>query len=154
MCGKNVSSSDGRCNLAGITPACAGKTTFLTKIVMLAQDHTRVCGKNVPNINLSAAIEGSPSRVREKHERYLTNRDLSGITPACAGKTGQSSYRPLCQQDHTRVCGKNGEARMTKLKLLGSHPRVREKLLTFFKAPTDTRITPACAGKTLLPTER
>ena len=30
----------------GITPACAGKTTFSVVLVCLTRDHPRVCGKN------------------------------------------------------------------------------------------------------------
>ena len=47
------------------------------------------------------------------------------------------------------MCGKNLSETITELEPSGSPPRVREKLCKKFKIYFKTRITPACAGKTL-----
>ena len=91
---------------------------------------------------------GSHPRVREKHERYLTNRDLSGITPASAGKTTIHGSILIIFQYHPRVCGKNCLAPPLELSRIGSHPRKREKPFRCSIPYGATGITPACAGKT------
>ena len=48
------------------------------------------------------------------------------------------------------MCGKNRYILCSSTKTLESPPRVREKLLSKKFALTYIRITPACAGKTLL----
>ena len=73
-----------------------------------AQDHTRMCGKNVGYTESYACGLGSHPRVREKLEFLRCQLALL--------------------KDHTRVCGKNS-ARLEPLHPeTGSHPRVREKL--------------------------
>ena len=52
-------------------------------------------------------------------------------------------------EDHPRVCGKNFFAFTIALKVRGSPPRVREKLIIFHPRFKFFGITPACAGKTL-----
>ena len=46
------------------------------------------------------------------------------------------------------MCGKNDKQANTNAVLAGSPPRVREKLISLKEIGEDTRITPACAGKT------
>ena len=97
---------------------------------------------------LQAGESGSPPRVREKLNRQGSGLEMSGITPACAGKTHPSIKRQQDFKDHPRVCGKNFQIRMLKIAREGSPPRVREKrdLLTY--KLEGWGITPACAGKT------
>ena len=54
------------------------------------------------------------------------------------------------QRDHPRVCGKNSTLSVLLKKVLGSPPRVREKLSPTLAHSIKSRITPACAGKTLV----
>ena len=70
------------------------------------------------------------------------------ITPACAGKTHSVGALVHGLQDHPRVCGENVAPPVFLCRARGSPPRVRGKLDYFLFAPTLTRITPACAGKT------
>ena len=71
----------------GITPACAGKTSYGIRSVSFNRDHPRVCGENLrPPMSAPARI-GSPPRVRGKQAESFTGITLSRITPACAGKT-------------------------------------------------------------------
>ena len=74
-----------------ITPACAGRTSFIELAVQLLQDHPRVCGKNpLPQI-ATEAYAGSPPRVREELRTIPIGAVLKGITPACAGRTVKKS---------------------------------------------------------------
>ena len=49
------------------------------------------------------------------------------------------------------MCGKNGYRQLTVKGRSGSPPRVREKLQLLIHWFVNTRITPACAGKTITP---
>ena len=94
--------------IEGITPACAGKTSFKRPMNVLDRDHPRVCGKNFLTKWLSTATVGSPPRVREKPVYLEQDQKYLRITPACAGKTSLPVIRYNIARDHPRVCGKNG----------------------------------------------
>ena len=133
----------------GITPACAGKTKVKLLTMLGHRDHPRVCGKNCVLPLQTSLVSGSPPRVREKHNNYIEEMVKDRITPACAGKTDRSVSCTMRSRDHPRVCGKNLSALLRFSKSAGSPPRVREKLQTQSATLTASRITPACAGKTL-----
>ena len=130
-----------------ITPACAGKSCRLPKSSRHFWDHPRVCGeKNA----LPAAFlvgEGSPPRVRGKDYQAIQNKQVGGITPACAGKSCFHLLFVESWEDHPRVCGEKKKMNMRKDKRMGSPPRVRGKGAGFSFVPLILRITPACAGK-------
>ena len=109
-----------------------------------------MCGKNVSDGVTVTFPAGSPPRVREKLNQIVANGIASRITPACAGKTMEIIERFAILQDHPRVCGKNIKVPLIIFPFLGSPPRVREKPLKVFNQQCSLRITPACAGKTLL----
>ena len=111
-----------------ITPACAGKT----------REQNRAVRERI----------GSPPRVREKLWNIGFGSLELGITPACAGKTCRFCSYIQYQGEHPRVCGKNFRKALESLGLLGSPPRVREKLFIRSISSRSRRITPACAGKT------
>ena len=90
-----------------ITPACAGKTNTRTNKTIISWDHPRVCGKNKTSQITKASRMGSPPRVREKLAVACVQSFATGITPACAGKTGESCLNAIENEDHPRVCGKN-----------------------------------------------
>ena len=93
-------------------------------------------------------IQGSPPRVREKLTSAEFGDIRTRITPACAGKTTTKLSPCLRKRDHPRVCGKNALIVDEPKRLLGSPPRVREKLLKSSPDRLSSGITPACAGKT------
>ena len=108
-----------------------------------------MCGKNNVIIDQTFNELGSPPRVREKrHCQNIVDRQ-HGITPACAGKTTLLLLAVFIAWDHPRVCGKNFYPFGRCSETLGSPPRVREKLAQKIKVTKLTRITPACAGKTI-----
>ena len=78
-----------------ITPAYAGKSrrVFYTKTCI--RDHPRVCGEKEIAFKTTGYHIGSPPRMRGKVVQFLKKIELSGITPAYAGKScrNQSHFR-------------------------------------------------------------
>ena len=111
-----------------------------------------MCGKNErPLLNCLIERE-SPPRVREKPPLRSVCVLTLRITPACAGKTQMGTLYIYYNWDHPRVCGKNPKELNKGRLLMGSPPRVREKLFLGAELPKRYGITPACAGKTWLMT--
>ena len=108
-----------------------------------------MCGKDEHNEHNHIQIIGSPPRVRERPFHVVIVNGFNGITPACAGKTLNFQNQSLRNGDHPRVCGKDLHKNQLFYLLLGSPPRVRERLRECLSRIIETRITPACAGKTL-----
>ena len=71
------------------------------------------------------------------------------ITPACAGKTRRVASVPPEKRDHPRVCGENPWFGIDGNNQTGSPPRVRGKPVSPATSRRRSRITPACAGKTI-----
>ena len=71
----------------GITPACAGKSPPESDFAGHRWDHPRVCGEKAIIDALKRIGAGSPPRMRGKASRVVRAFSLSGITPACAGKS-------------------------------------------------------------------
>ena len=93
--------------IAGITPACAGRTLLKTSAAPQPRDHPRVCGKNSNHSLWAFTFSGSPPRVREEPFRLSPFAIFSRITPACAGRTPSLCISYCRLRDHPRVCGKN-----------------------------------------------
>ena len=92
-------------NSAGITPACAGKSTIPVAGFPTGGDHPRVCGEKSKRVNSTKRIEGSPPRVRGKAGLPFSSCSKIGITPACAGKSTAGVPVRRRSRDHPRVCG-------------------------------------------------
>ena len=91
----------------------------------------------------------SPPRMRGKDGVNDSAQAVTGITPACAGKSTTSHILNFTSQDHPRVCGeKHGQTAKSRL-IQGSPPRVRGKGAEFERWKEELRITPACAGKSV-----
>ena len=133
---------------AGITPACAGKTSCSPCVTNAFEDHPRVCGENRLKRLPTGSGTGSPPRVRGKPHRGDDHRGSDGITPACAGKTQEKQDRSAQSEDHPRVCGENAGCGRSLQRVVGSPPRVRGKRGLVPLSLDTLRITPACAGKT------
>ena len=134
---------------AGITPACAGKSTKQEKHRDKAKDHPRVCGEKPCRCRYPVQPSGSPPRVRGKVQRRPAGIRPPGITPACAGKRGCDHQRQNRARDHPRVCGEKRRIVVHSAQSVGSPPRVRGKDSLFLLCPVSRGITPACAGKRL-----
>ena len=133
-----------------ITPACAGITHAIFKTQFFVEDHPRVCGNYGCGCGCGCGCGGSPPRVRELHDKKLIHKQCIRITPACAGITGFFDFFCNIFQDHPRVCGNYGFGHILEGLRAGSPPRVRELLYATSCDFQNPRITPACAGITLL----
>ena len=91
----------------GITPACAGKSSWTEAGRRQGGDHPRVCGEKAGSVIAFFGRTGSPPRVRGKV--------FGGIA------VWQQS------EDHPRVCGEKSRPLYVCEPFLGSPPRVRGK---------------------------
>ena len=111
-----------------------------------------MCGEKHPQLLDLARRGGSPPRVRGKDRNFSVSGVSIGITPACAGKSSGTARCRAKTQDHPRVCGEKAPTKCGVKKPLGSPPRVRGKVVDDYQQDFRTRITPACAGKSLIST--
>ena len=134
----------------GITPACAGRSSRRMTSSAAGLDHPRVCGEKhytrIEGIN----IIGSPPRVRGEAQYVVQWSSPSGITPACAGRS-RGTYPLSCAVlDHPRVCGEKSPSPCILGIDVGSPPRVRGEEGIGYACQAFVRITPACAGRSIL----
>ena len=134
----------------GITPACAGKSCDLCQSAAQARDHPRVCGEKFSSMWRRYIVSGSPPRVRGKAVWKDIKQAEAGITPACAGKSAFPEFEGNAVRDHPRVCGEKTFTVKNVPGAEGSPPRVRGKAMMPTNALIVRRITPACAGKSLV----
>ncbi len=87
--------------------------------------------------------------MRGKLGRGYIDMTAGGITPACAGKTSMQKNSFPQKRDHPRVCGENDGYVEKASAAQGSPPRVRGKPCGTIGGMPASRITPACAGKTV-----
>ena len=130
-----------------ITPADAGKTVVNALIVSRSWDHPRGCGENVSVYPSAARTSGSPPRMRGKRNQTQRVYRRRRITPADAGKTQFLMLAPRRDQDHPRGCGENDDGDISRLRDIGSPPRMRGKPSIDKTFRVAKRITPADAGK-------
>ena len=116
------------------TPACAGKTYDREEKTVRRRKHPRLRGEDSP--------------------KHLRRRPAMRNTPACAGKTYGSRRLRSGLWKHPRL---RGEDRcLLKTFHLGREtpPLARGRLAARRKSAAICRNTPACAGKTILPSLR
>ena len=106
-----------------------------------------MCGEKRAGSWTYQNTQGSPPRVRGKVGFFGRPARLTGITPACAGKSDVRFSRLLVLRDHPRVCGEKSLPTLNHADLRGSPPRVRGKVCIALAIGYTARITPACAGK-------
>ena len=102
--------------------------------------------------DVDAKCRGSPPHARGRHIDALVLDDKVRITPACAGKTPPARRSRIPQRDHPRMRGEDLRRRNRSPFINGSPPHARGRPSTIFRRRQTYRITPACAGKTLLAT--
>ena len=133
-----------------ITPACAGNTEKDTTQRRVREDHPRMCGKYWFIMAKSIKTTGSPPHVREI-QTFLSGRTFAyRITPACAGNTGTIQGVTIEGEDHPRMCGKYCVVPNLCWFQQGSPPHVREIRKEMPRKTNLSRITPACAGNTII----
>ncbi len=76
-------------NKIRITPAYAGKSTSYTVLTKTYRDHPRLCGEKYLLCGLFNVLRGSPPPMRGKVQSLAVCFNITGITPAYAGKRKQ-----------------------------------------------------------------
>ena len=107
----------------------------------------RVCGEKSRVCPRSDPGTESPPRMRGKGSFVLLLGELIRITPACAGKSNRVLLRCRCTWDHPRTCGEKLYCWANLLKMKGSPPRMRGKVVPLTNLQSQAGITPAYAGK-------
>ena len=110
-----------------ITPACAGRSSAVSRSLKTSGDHPRVCGEKDLEPGYDLESIGSPPRVRGEDCFVVIPVDYLRITPACAGRSARLLRDVFCY--------------------IGSPPRVRGEGSLSCARATILRITPACAGR-------
>ena len=131
-----------------ITPACAGKTSAISFLLLSRKDHPRLRRENADFDFSIFKFVGSPPLAQGKLKRIPYSARSSGITPACAGKTHQDNIFLLLIWDHPRLRRENNRELEGKPPLRGSPPLAQGKPIPPFANISHAGITPACAGKT------
>ena len=133
-----------------ITPACAGKSLSPAPEKALPGDHPRMCGEKFNCNPGSPQHWGSPPHMRGKAKIFRRWSAEMGITPAYAGKSARILKRRTEKRDHPRVCGEKFTLSSSTAVSPGSPPRMRGKAPAQTLTGSASRITPACAGKSLI----
>ena len=98
-----------------------------------------------------AGIKGSPPHMRGKGGKNHRSVLQSRITPAHAGKSRPHPCTLGGMRDHPRTCGEKLHLPSLCLRLQGSPPHMRGKGPFLLSSCARDGITPAHAGKSLLP---
>ena len=106
-----------------------------------------MCGEKSEPICYFVGFAGSPPLVRGKAEDGKYYNGATGITPACAGKSGSPSKNRALYGDHPRLYGEKRKPIFAAAVGKGSPPPVRGKVPLAEVQHLYRRITPACAGK-------
>ena len=134
-------------DMAGITPAYAGKSNDHSCISVWNGDHPRVCGEKKSLHSVPVVRVGSPPRMRGKERGSVCSSYFARITPAYAGKSEKVNGAGNSFQDHPRVCGEKVSSTSPMKCLKGSPPRMRGKGSLVCPFCSRSGITPAYAGK-------
>ena len=137
--------------LKGITPACAGKSKTFGDRLNAWRDHPRMRGEKQPWSDYVSSAPGSPPHARGKALMSKSLNCFTGITPACAGKSWHCTWRPPARRDHPRMRGEKNYYEDSIGYDTGSPPHARGKGWARIRNRSPRGITPACAGKRLVP---
>ena len=89
----------------GITPACAGNTPSRQSHYPSRRDHPRMRGEYFLFLVVQPQYLGSPPHARGIPELVKDDDAKPGITPACAGNTGNIQLHRQIAGDHPRMRG-------------------------------------------------
>ena len=155
---------------AGVIPACAGSTLFLSFWVMMCRGHPRMRGEHSVPQGVECPRGGHP-RMRGEHHvtlvSILSERGSSphargalvvlqipkpgaGVIPACAGSTATSRAVNNCSWGHPRMRGEHEVISDYSGATMGSSPHARGAHGVMSRCPAPSGVIPACAGSTVL----
>ena len=135
----------------GITPAYAGKSIPAVDPAILNRDHPRLCGEKQKAGRIHPHRLGSPPPMRGKVWQGSARGLMSGITPAYAGKRYLPEIPDATVRDHPRLCGEKFFLLLKASIRIGSPPPMRGKAVDLMIGLRSVGITPAYAGKSVLP---
>ena len=151
LCGEKDSMTDQREQPHRITPAYAGKSFRKTAVRHAIKDHPRLCGEKLLGNKNVRERQGSPPPMRGKVAGIAALIAIFGITPAYAGKSFHVDRITGNDLDHPRLCGEKRKLSRLLIFSLGSPPPMRGKAEHFPPEIMRHRITPAYAGKSMMP---
>ena len=134
-----------------ITPAHAGKRVVHAKNAPRAGDHPRTRGEKLITFRRFCLGRGSPPHTRGKAMKNGASKENARITPAHAGKSPYLIKQIVGNKDHPRTRGEKVDNIRAFNGSVGSPPHTRGKVLRDASAHSWIRITPAHAGKRILP---
>ena len=132
---------------ARITPAYAGKSVFRVRLLLVTEDHPRLCGEKSFFSSSVFIFLGSPPPMRGKACVRGGLLLKNGITPAYAGKSHNKRHPEKGGRDHPRLCGEKFSIHAFSFSSMGSPPPMRGKVYDWDIKTLADGITPAYAGK-------
>ena len=133
-----------------LTPACAGSTRTASSRSRRRSTHPRVCGEHIEQRNAGIIEFDSPPRVRGAPLSGLCCHRCCRLTPACAGSTSTAAPSRASTPTHPRVCGEHPCTHLANVGYADSPPRVRGARSCRVIVRCRCRLTPACAGSTVM----
>ena len=115
----------------GITPACAGKSSWAALEVLPKGDHPRMRGEKRISVFIRHLLAGSPPHARGKGSLITFTTATMGITPACAGKSVARRVSNGSKEDHPRMRGEKIQRGPIASDIEGSPPHARGKAVVF-----------------------
>ena len=109
-----------------------------------------MCGEKSIRRIMQSKVMGSPPRMRGKAVAIFRQLHHGRITPAYAGKRDSIPQQSSLRRDHPRVCGEKPRIFFMSIRSAGSPPRMRGKGQPLYIVVSESGITPACAGKSLV----
>ena len=134
---------------AGIIPACAGSTRTRNCWTRSNRDHPRMCGEHSRVLLALMLQPGSSPHVRGAQTISVPSTVETGIIPACAGSTHDTSWASPRTWDHPRMCGEHKGFFDIHSPSRGSSPHVRGARVYIDMNQDLPGIIPACAGSTI-----
>ena len=94
-------------SFSGNTPACAGKTSIFLPLNFLVRKHPRLRGEDTNYGAGDGSTTETPPLARGRLRVSEREKNRSGNTPACAGKTHSGGSHGRLRQKHPRLRGED-----------------------------------------------
>ena len=147
LCGEKLIARSMYSPIMGSPPPMRGKACGVLSKRDMIRDHPRLCGEKQRLAIVTGSRAGSPPPMRGKVFDQIDQKQLSGITPAYAGKSNYSLLRKTAARDHPRLCGEKQPQSLPQAVIRGSPPPMRGKAIRNDFLAVRDGITPAYAGK-------
>ena len=129
------------------TPAYAGKISRTSDPQPTAWVHPRIRGEDFSRPRKALLRTGSPPHTRGRSVYKQLRRDLTGFTPAYAGKMQRSRLYLYAARVHPRIRGEDSVRPLSTPTGAGSPPHTRGRFRAGAIYTPGRRFTPAYAGK-------